>query len=332
MSALNPMRTAKEETRLDETRSGRLRWKEWGPYLSERAWGTVREDYSAQGSAWEYFPNDHARSRAYRWSEDGLLRLHPAAPYELLDTGVFDDDRYFDVFVEYAEAAPEEILIRISVVNRGTEPAALDLLPSIWFRNVWSWGLESRQPALQAGEALPDAFPIRVSHFDLGERWLLCEGKPELLFTHNETNFQRLFGIENPTRGVKDGINDYIVASAQDAVNPAGEGTKAAARYRLIIGGGETATVKLRLSVQKPRAGAFGPEFDEVFQARIEEADEFYHAIAPAGLSEDELLVQRQAFASLLWSKQFYNYDVRRWSRGEPLKQTMPTWVLSRNS
>ncbi len=394
---MNPMSTTKEETRLDEARAGRLRWKEWGPYLSERAWGTVREDYSAGGSVWEYFPHDHARSRAYRWSEDGLagicdrhqlvcfgialwngrdpilkerlfgltgnegkhgedvkeyyfyldstpthsylkyLYKYPQAAfpyqaliegnqrrsrmepeYELLDTGVFDDDRYFDVFVEYAKAAPEEILIRISVVNRGTEAAALDLLPSIWFRNVWSWGLESRQPALVALEALPDALPVRVSHFDLGERWLLCEGKPELLFTHNETNYQRLFGVENSTRYVKDGINDYVVAGAQDAVNPEAEGTKAAARYHLTIRGGETATVKLRLSVQKPRAGAFGPAFDEVFQARIEEADDFYHAIAPTGLSEDELLVQRQAFASLLWSKQFYNYDVRRWLRGDP--------------
>ena len=404
LPALSPMSITKEEARLYENRAGHLRWKEWGPYLSERAWGTVREDYSAAGSVWEYLPHDHARSRAYRWNEDGLagicdrhqlvcfgialwngrdpilkerlfgltgnegkhgedvkeyyfyldstpthsymkyLYKYPQAAfpyqaliegnqrrsrmepeYELLDTGVFDEDRYFDVFVEYAKAAPEEILIRINVVNRGAEAAALDLLPSIWFRNVWSWGLETRQPTLQAGEALCDALPIRISHFDLGERWLMCEGKSELLFTHNETNFQRLFGVENPTRWVKDGINDYVVGGVQDAVNPGAEGTKAATRYRLIIGGGETATVKLRLSAQEPRAGVFGREFDEVFQARMEEADEFYHAIASAGLSEDELLVQRQAFASLLWSKQFYHYDVRRWLRGDPAGPEPPS-------
>ena len=315
-----------EETRLDEARTGHRDWKRWGPYLSERAWGTVREDYSADGAAWEHFPHDHARSRAYRWSEDGLagicdrqqfvcfaialwngrdpiikerlfgltnnegrhgedvkdycfyldctpthsymkyLYKYPQArfPYEallagdrqrsrdegefeLLDTGVFDDDRYFDVFVEYAKAGPEDLLIRVTVANRGTEAATLDLLPTLWFRNTWSWELDVRRPRLQAGEPRADAAVIAASHFDLTDRWLLCEGTPELLFTENETNSERLFGVENPTRWVKDGINDYVVAGATGAVNPHAYGTKSAARYRLHVPGGRTETIRLRL-------------------------------------------------------------------------------------
>jgi hypothetical protein len=384
-----------EQLRLEEARAGQVSWKEWGPYLSERAWGTVREDYSRDGSAWEYFPHDHARSRAYRWSEDGIggicdrhqlvcfaialwngqdailkerlfgltgnegkhgedvkeycfyldstpthsymkyLYKYPQAAfpyaklidgnrhrsrsepeYELLDTGVFDDDRYFDVFVEYAKAAPGDILVRITTTNRGPETAGIDLLPTIWFRNTWSWGLDARQPQLSACE-IGSTFAIHAGHFDMPERWLLCHGDPELLFTNNETNFERLFGVPNHGPYVKDAIDNYVVKGEKSAVNPNRIGTKATARYRLQIGAGETRTIRLRLSVN-PGPKAFGDAFDELFQKRFHEADEFYDAIAPKGLSIDERLVQRQAFAALLWSKQFYHYNVRRWLRGDP--------------
>jgi hypothetical protein len=334
----------KEEARLEESRAQRGNWKRWGPYLSDRAWGTVREDYSPAGTAWEYFPHDHARSRAYRWSEDGLagicdraqslcfaialwngrdpilkerlfgltgnegrhgedvkeyyfhldstpthsylkfLYKYPQSAfpytdllqgnarrgrndpeYELLDTGVFDKDRYFDVFVEYAKAAPEDILVRISLVNRGREAATVDVLPTIWFRNTWSWGLDARKPRLQ----LEDARTVRARHFELGDRWLRCEGDPEFLFTENETNFHRLYGIENPSRRVKDGINDYIVAGAKEAVNAEKFGTKASARYRLTIAAGETETLRLRLTAAKPGDETSGAAFEETFAARI---------------------------------------------------------------
>jgi hypothetical protein len=387
----------REEIRLKESKAGRIDWKQWGPYLSERAWGTVREDYSGEGTPWEYFPHDHARSRAYRWSEDGLagicdrrqlvcfaialwnghdpilkerlfgltnsegkhgedvkeyyfyldstpthsymkyLYKYPQAAfpydrliqgnrrrsraepeYELLDTGVFNEDRYFDIFVEYAKADAEDILIRITVINRGAKAATLDLLPTIWFRNTWSWGLDVRRPQLQADKSLPDAKTIRISHFDLGERWLSCEGGPELLFVENETNVQRLFHVENRTRYVKDGINDYVVRGAREAVNAQSFGTKGAARYHLLIGGRESSTVRLRLTPNKPQERMFGKMFDELFSARILEANKFYEAIAPCGLSEDARHVQRQAFAGMLWSRQFYHYDVQRWLRGDP--------------
>jgi mannosylglycerate hydrolase MGH1-like protein len=398
-----------EETRLEEARSGKRDWKRWGPYLSERAWGTVREDYSANGTAWEHFPHDHARSRVYRWSEDGLagicdrqqlvcfaialwngrdpilkerlfglttnegrhgedvkdycfyldctpthsymkyLYKYPQAgfPYEaliagnrgrrrderefeLLDTGVFDDDRYFDVFVEYAKATVEDMLIRITIANRGKEAATLDLLPTLWFRNTWSWGLDVRRPRLEASASRPDAMVIVASHFDLTERWLLCEGAPELLFTENETNSRRLFGVGNRTRWVKDGINDYVVAGARGAINPGDCGTKAAARYRLHIPGGSTATVRLRF-VEQPSdqpgeqlEPVFGPSFDALLATRIQEADEFYGAMAPPGLSDDARRIQRQSFAGLLWNKQFYHYDIRRWLRGDPVGSEPP--------
>ncbi len=383
----------KEETRLAEIPAGRANWKNWGPYLSERAWGTIREDYSPDGTPWEYFPHDHARSRAYRWNEDGLggicdrrqylcfalalwngrdpilkerlfgltgnegrhgedvkeyyfyldstpthsylkyLYKYPsrAFPYaglvegnrsrgreqpefELLDTGIFDEDRYFDVLVEYAKAAPEDILIRIGVTNRGPQTAALDLLPTLWFRNTWSWGVDFRVPELRA----EGTNVICASHFELGEHWLSCEGDPRLLFTGNETNFGRLFGTENQSPYVKDGINDYVVSGARGAVNPRQTGTKAAARYGLSIAPGETRTVRLRLSATRPGGAGFNQAFDETFAARIAEADEFYARLAPEGVGEDTRRVQRQAFAGLLWSKQFYNYEVRRWLRGDP--------------
>jgi mannosylglycerate hydrolase MGH1-like protein len=386
----------REQIRLAESQAGRRHWKRWGPYLSERAWGTVREDYSEEGTAWEYFPHDHARSRAYRWSEDGIAgicddqqlicfsialwngrdpilkerlfgltghegnhgedvkeyyfyldstpthsymkylykyaqsafpysalletnrqRSRTDPEYELLETGVFDDDRYFDVFVEYAKADVEDILIRVTVINRGPEPATLDLLPTVWFRNTWSWGMDARRPRLKAGSPLADAATIAISHFDMDDRSLLCQAAPELLFTENETNFQRLFGVRNATRYVKDGINDYVINGARGAVNAKAFGTKAAVRYRLSIDAGGSVTVKLRLTPEEPHEGALGRGFDEVFSRRIREADEFYDAIAPPNLTGDERLVQRQAFAGMLWNKQFYHYDVRRWLRGD---------------
>ncbi|HSR06463.1 MAG TPA: hypothetical protein VLM42_04885 [Bryobacteraceae bacterium] len=385
-----------EHQRLAEARERRIPWKQWGPYLSERAWGTVREDYSPDGTAWEYFPHDHARSRAYRWSEDGLggicdrhqlvcfaislwngrdpilkerlfgltgnegkhgedvkeysfyldstpthsymkyLYKYPQAAfpyaaliegnrrrsraepeYELLDTGVFEDNRYFDVFVEYAKAVPEDILIRVTVANRGSEAASIDVLPTVWFRNTWSWGLDARVPQL-AGEIRGDGTnAIRVSHFDMAERWLLCDGSPEFLFTNNETNFERVFRVGNRGPYVKDGINDFLVAESKEAVNPENIGTKASAHYRVSVDPGEQTTIKLRLT-SDPGSDPFGNTFDELFQKRQREADEFYQAIVPKGLTPDEQLVQRQAFAGLLWSKQFYQYNVRRWLRGDP--------------
>jgi hypothetical protein len=357
----------------------------------------VREDYSQDGTPWEYFPHDHARSRAYRWSEDGIagisdrhqlacfalalwngrdpilkerlfgltgnegrhgedvkechyhldstpthsymkyLYKYPQAEfpyskliecnrhrtrvdseYELLDTGVFDEDRYFDVFIEYAKASPEDILIRITAFNRGPEPAVIGLLPTIWFRNTWSWGLDARKPQLAA-----EPCGVRVSHFELGERWLLYEGNPELLFTENETNFERLFGAPNHGPYVKDGINDYVIRGKESAVNPHRIGTKAAVRYRLHLGGGQPGTVRLRLCT-KPNADALGSAFDELLARRLHETDEFYRAIAPEDLSDDERLVQRQAFTGLLWSKQFYHYNVRRWLRGDPAQPEPP--------
>ena len=397
----------REEIRLQESEERRVHWKRWGPYLSERAWGTVREDYSRTGDAWGYFPHDHARSRAYRWSEDGLAgicdrqqricfaialwngrdpilkerlfglggnegrhgedvkeyyfyldstpthsymkylykypqeefpylrllegdrqrsRMEPE--YELLDTGVFEQSRYFDVLVEYAKAEPEDILIRVTVTNRAVEGATLDLLPTIWFRNTWAWGIDVRRPRLWADHNLHSAERICIRHFDMPERWLLCEDTPELLFTENESNLQRLYGITNHTRYVKDGINDYVVGGAKGTVNPELWGSKASARYRFSIGGGDSVTVKLRLTPEGMVESPFGAAFEKVFGMRAQEADEFYQEVAPRGLSEDARQVQRQAFAGLLWNKQFYHYDVRRWLRGDPAAPPPPTQRL----
>ena len=249
--------------------------------------------------------------------EGNRRRNRTEAEYELLDTGVFDENRYFDVFVEYAKAAPEDVLIRVTVVNRGAEAASIDVLPTVWFRNTWSWGLDARKPQLVGETTGGGTHAIRVSHFDMAERWLLCEGSPEFLFTDNETNFERLFGVANHGPYVKDGINDYLVAGRKDAVNPESIGTKASARYRMRVDAGQQATVKLRLTIN-PGPDAFGAAFDELFLKRCGEADEFYEAIAPKALTPDERMVQRQAFAGLLWSKQFYHYNVRRWLRGDP--------------
>jgi hypothetical protein len=397
----SPVHLTAEAGRLEEARTRRAPWKKWGPYLSERAWGTVREDYSQNGTAWEYFPHEHARSKACRWGEDGLAglsdrhqllafavalwngrdailkerpfgltgpqgnhgedvkdyyfyldstpthsylkflykypqaefpyaeltevnrrRTRDEAEYDLLDTGAFDDDRYFDVTVEYAKAAPEDILIRIKVANRAAEAARVDVLPTLWFRNTWAWGDDDRRPRLrvESDTTVRGARAIRARHFDAGVRWLVCgesPAAPELLFTENETNNERLYGAPNAAPYVKDGINDYVVAGRADAVNPQQTGTKAAARYQLNVAAGETVTLRLRLTTDAPNEWMLGAEFDEVFASRVREADEFYAALAPEGCGDDLRDVQRQAFAGLLWSKQFYYYDVRRWLRGD---------------
>jgi hypothetical protein len=392
-SAMTP-----EHQRLEESRERKVHWKRWGPYLSARQWGTVREDYSDSGDAWTYFPHDHALSRAYRWGEDGIgglsdrhqlicfslslwnerdpflkerlfgltnpegnhgedvkesyfyldstpthsymkyLYKYPQAPFpyaqlveenrrrgrnepefELLDTGVFDLDRYFDVFVKYAKATAEDILVRITAFNRGPEPAALRLLPTVWFRNTWSWGKDSRRPRVSRGEHLPGIAVFELEHAGYGKRWLLCEGSPELLFTENETNFRRLFGTENRAPYVKDGINDYIVHGTREAVNPAAQGTKAAAHYELYLEPGAFATVQLRLTNETPDEDVFrAARFDDVFVKRLAEADEFYQKRTGQCTHSDVCEVQRQAFAGLLWSKQFYHYDVRTWLQGDP--------------
>ena len=392
----------REEQRLEESRQRKVHWKRWGPYLSERQWGTVREDYSAYGTAWDYFPHDHARSRAYRWGEDGIggisdrhglicfalamwngrdpilkerlfgltgnegnhgedvkeyyfyldntpthsymkaLYKYPQAefPYgwvaeenrrrgrqapefELLDTGVFNEDRYFDVFVEYAKASSEDILIRITAHNRGPEAAEIALLPTLWFRNTWSWGRDEYKPSLTQVES-PAGSVIECEHKMYGKRWMACEGFPELLFTENETNGARLFNSPNTSAYVKDGINNYIVHGDLSAVNPDATGTKASAVYRARIEPGSSVTLRLRLSDQTPTAKSLGKDFDEAFRARIAEADEFYARRTPMGMSEDTRSVQRQAFAGMLWSKQFYHYDVRAWLEGDPAQPAPP--------
>jgi hypothetical protein len=385
-----------EEIRLAESGAKKKHWKRWGPYLSERAWGTVREDYSAYGTPWEYFPHDHARSRVYRWNEDGLagisdrrqficfalglwnerdpilkerafgltgnegnhgedvkeyyfyldstpthsymkyLYKYPQAafPYEqlvdenrrrdkkqpefeLFDTGVFNDNRYFDVFVEYAKADVEDILVKITVANRGPETANLRLLPTVWFRNIWSWGGNDPRPELhQAGSASNPV--VELNHTQCGNRWLHCEGSPELLFTENETNARRLFGAENHSPYVKDGINDYVVHGAGEAVNPQHIGTKAAAHYKLTIGGGETAVVRMRLANSDFTGKNAFEDFDEIFAIRKREADDFYATVIPQDLSADGQNVMRQGLSGMLWSKQFYHYVVKDWLEGDP--------------
>jgi hypothetical protein len=391
-------RTA-EERRLEEARDRTAHWKRWGPYLSERAWGTVREDYSDHGTAWEYLSHDHARSRAYRWNEDGIagicdrhqvlcfalalwngrdrilkerlfgltgnegnhgedvkelyyyldstpthsymrmLYKYPQRefPYarlvaenrertrrdpelELWDTGAFDGGRYFDVLVDYAKAAPEDLLVRIEVVNRGPETAPLELLPTLWFRNTWSWGGERRRPSLREERGAAGAAPrVRARHAEEGEYVLHCEGAPELLFTENDTNAGRLFGAPDGVRHAKDAFHEYVVNGRAEAVNPDGVGTKCAARYRMAVPAGGSVVLRLRLRRAAIEDGtAVGADFEEVFAARRREADEFYAALAPAGLSDDERRVQRQALAGMLWSKQFYHYVVRDWLAGDP--------------
>jgi hypothetical protein len=402
-----------EHVRLEQAREQQVPWKKWGPYLSERQWGTVREDYSEGGDAWNYFSHDQSRSRAYRWGEDGLAGLsdnqqrlcfalalwngkdpilkerlfgltnsesnhgedvkeyyfyldstpthsylkylykYPQAAfpyanlvetsrsrsrnefeYELLDTGVFDQDRYFDVFVEYAKESPEDLLIRISVHNRGPELASLHVLPTLWFRNLWSWHATGDRPSLQQLAGASGQGVVKAVEAKLGERYLYCEGNATLLFTENDTNTQRIFGVPNRSPHVKDSINDYVVHGRVEAVNPEKKGTKAAAHYQLTLNPGECQVVQLRLSDVAPAdlartngagGGPFGVHFEEVFRARQQEADEFYATITPASLDADAANVLRQALAGMLWTKQFYHYDVDKWleERGsDPFKET----------
>ena len=383
-----------EGRRLEQARQPSTPWKKWGPYLAERQWGTVREDYSTSGNAWDYFSHDQARSRAYRWGEDGLggicddqqrlcfglalwngvdpivkerlfgltnsegnhgedvkeyyfyldstpthsymkfLYKYPQLgypydkivltnwgrsrhemEYELIDTGVFDDNRYFDVFVEYAKASPEDILVLVTVANRGPEPAALHVLPTLWFRNTWSWGGESPKLGLRRLQGPRGVSVIGASHAELGERYLYCDQDAPLLFTENETNTQRISGEPNQRPWVKDGINNYIVGGQRGAVNPAETGTKAAAHYRITVGAGQSVEIKLRLAPVDAAAMASGPfgDFNTILQARRQEADAFYASITPASVSRDAALVMRQALAGMLWSKQFFYYDIGQW-------------------
>jgi hypothetical protein len=383
-----------ERDRLADADAGRAPWRAWGPYVSERAWGTVREDYSADGSAWHHFPHDHARSRAYRWSEDGLAavsdsrqlfclglamwngvdpvlkerafgltgpegnhgedakdywwyldstpthswmswhyhypqRAFPYADlvaengrrgahepeYELVDTGVFDDDRFWSVRVDYAKAAPRDLLVRITVRNHGPEEATLHLLPTLWFRNTWAWGLP--------GEAVPRIVPrdgggLVADHPTLGRLTLVSDVGAEALFCDNETNTQRLYGVAGRSRWPKDGINDHVVHGSA-SVNPDREGTKASLRHVVTVPGRGTTELRLRL-VAGDATGSdpLGADFDDVLVARRDEADAFFAALAPAGTSHEEALVLRQAVAGLMWGKQFFHLDVQRWLAGDP--------------
>ena len=379
-----------EQQRLAEAHERGIPWRKWGPYLSERQWGTVREDYSENGDAWNYFSHDQARSRAYHWGEDGLagicddrqrlcfalalwngkdpilkerlfgltnsegnhgedvkeyyfyldstpthsymkyLYKYPQAEYpynqlvetnrgrsrrefeyELINTGVFDQDRYFDVFVEYAKESPEDILVQISVHNRGPEAAEIHVLPTLWFRNRWSWGRDNPRPSLRAVGGKGTV--VKVSEADLGERHLHCDGLAALLFTENETNNERLFRAQNRTPFVKDGINNFIVHGQKGAVNTEQIGTKVAAHYRLTVPPGKCETVRLRLAPAAPSGDVFGKRFDEILQSRRKEADEFCASVIPKSLDADQANVMRQALAGMLWSKQFYFFDVNRW-------------------
>ena len=392
-----------EEQRLKESRDRVAHWKRWGPYLSERVWGTVREDYSPHGTAWDYLTHQQSGAKAYRWGEDGIggisdrkqficfslamwngrdpilkerlfgltgsqgnhgedvkeyyfyldstpthswmrfLYKYPQAefPYrrlveenvrrsrldpelELLDTGVFEDDRYFDVFVEYAKASAENLLIRVTAINRGPEPATLDLLPTIWFRNTWAWGDDDRRPSLYRLDNATSHAAIELEHWYHGRRRLWSEGAPELLFTENETNKQKLYGVPNDTPYVKDGIEDYVVHGRHEAVNHDNFGTKAAARYHLTLQPGESKSIDLRLTDDLSNGRPFGQEFDRIIEDRRREAETFYDKLAPGHLSEDARNVQRQAFAGLLWSKQFYYYDLNRWLIGDPEQPAPP--------
>src|SRR6266699_5041921 len=389
-----------EQQRLNDTRQEKFAWKKWGPYLSERQWGTVREDYSEGGDAWDYFTHDQARSRAYRWGEDGIagvsddkqhlcfalavwngkdpilkerlfgltnsegnhgedvkeyyfyldstpthsymkyLYKYPQAAfpyadligtnkrrnrgdmeYELLDTGVFNGDRYFDVFVEYAKEGPEDILVRITAANRGPGAAELHLLPTLWFRNDWSaWIAASNRaaekPILKQIEAAAGTSTVTATHPLLGKYIFSCEGDVPLLFTENETNHELLFpGQKNESPHVKDGINNCVVQGKQGAVNPGKKGTKVAAHYRINVGAGQSKVIRLRLSKSSPdiKDKPFGKQFDELFADRLREADEFYKSVTPPSVGEDAARVMRQAIAGMLWSKQFFFFDGDNW-------------------
>ena len=401
MSPTPPTYATPEHLRLEEARTGEVPWKAWGPYLSERQWGTVREDYSESGDAWDYFPHDQARSRAYRWGEDGIAGIcderqrlclalalwngadpilkermfgltnsqgnhgedvkeywfyvdgtpthsymkcqykYPQGPfpyedlvatngrrskqemeYELLDTGIFDEDRYFDVVVEYAKAGPGDILMLITAINRGPDQATLHVLPTVWFRNTWAWGDQVSKPTLAAVDGIPEIAVVRASHAELGEWWWCADESAELLFCENETNNERLFAVPNATAHVKDGINDFVVGGNGGAVNPERTGTKAAAHHVLALAPGESASVRVRLTASSgsrvspwPKGKPLGAGFDRLLAARRSEADQFYAIVIPAALDADAAMVMRQALAGLLWGKQYYEYDVHRWLR-----------------
>jgi hypothetical protein len=382
-----------EQRRLEAARFGVAPWRKWGPYLSERQWGTVREDYSIDGNAWESFPHDHARSRAYYWGEDGLAglsddhqrlclalavwngqdpilkerlfgltnsegnhgedvkeyyfyldstpthsymkwlykypqrafpygtlvetnrrRSRDELEYELIDTGVFADDKYFDVQVEYAKVSPEDVVMSITATNRGKSAAPIHVLPTIWFRNTWRTAPEAVKPSLHEGRAAKGAPFIAANHEELGERWLYVDGDATLLFTENETNRHRLFGTANGAAHVKDAFDDYVVHGRADAVNPNRVGTKAAAYYRAVVEPGKTAVWRVRLSDTAPDALPDPFAFaDSVLADRRREADEFYAAVVPASLGPDAVNVARQALAGMLWSKQYYFLDANRW-------------------
>jgi len=375
----------------------RADWKKWGPYLSERQWGTVREDYSPDGSAWDYFPHDHARSRAYRWGEDGIggfcdeqqrlclavalwngrdpilkerlfglsnaegnhgedvkelyyyldatpthsyLRMlykypHSEFPYgllveenrrrgknepeyELIDTRVFDDDRYFDVEIEYAKAGPEDVLLRITAHNRGPEDAEIHLLPQVWFRNTWSWEEGAPKPSLE----LDRPGEIVAQHPNLGSFRIQLEGGPEVYFCENETNLHRVFGVEQAPGHFKDAIHDRVVGDKAEAVNPAERGTKAAAHYQELVPAGGSFVVRARLHRPGQKLGF--KDFEAVFDERKAEADDFYAVLQKNIDDEDTRRVQRQAFAGMIWSKQFYHLDVPRWLNGDPTQPAVP--------
>ena len=401
-----------EAQRLAEDGSRQKNWKRWGPYLAERQWGTVREDYSATGDCWDYLPHDHARSRAYRWGEDGLLGItdrecrlcfalalwngrdpilkerlfgltnnegnhgedvkelyyyldatpthsylkslykYPQAefPYnrlvtengrrsrlepefELADTGIFDGNRYFDVLAEYAKQSPDDIYIRVTVSNRGPEPATLQLLPTVWFRNTWSWGSAHEGCTAKPRITREKDNRLLLEHESL-KRWFFeigPDGKgrtPEVLFTENETNYARLFGIGGGNPFVKDAFHEFLVKGRKDAVNPQGVGTKAAAVYVLELKPGESQTVCLRLcSADSPPANPDAAAFDRLFTLRKREADEFYTTNGSAKLTDVERNIVRQGYAGLLWNKQFYHYIVEDWLDGDAGQPTPPKAV-----
>ncbi len=392
-----------EEQRLQAAEDRDVHWKRWGPYLSERQWGTVREDYSPNGDAWGYLTHDQSRSRAYRWGEDGIggicdrhqhicfapafwnekdailkerlfgltnregnhgedvkecyfyldatptnaylkyLYKYPQAPfpydqllrenarrtrndseYELFDTGIFNENRYFDIFIEYAKATSEDILVRITAWNRGPEPARLHLLPTLWFRNRWSWGDKFDAPVAALVDSGGGTKLLDITEYHYGKRWLLIEGAPEMLFTENETNQERLFQQKSHTPYVKDAFHRYLVNGERTAVNPAMKGTKAAAHFASEIAPGKSWTIRCRLmdsspsEANKPPKDFFGSSFEAIFDQRKKEADEFYAQRTGSGVTADSQMIQRQAFAGLLWNKQYYHYDVRRWLDGDP--------------
>ena len=417
------MSTNAERQRLAEDAARERHWKRFGPYLAERQWATVREDYSADGNCWDYFPHDHARSRAYRWGEDGLLgfsdhharlcfgvalwnerdpilkerlfgltgsqgnhgedvkenyyyldstpthshvrmlykypqceypyarlieenwrRSREEAEYELEHTGAFDENRYFDVFAEFAKASPDDVLIELTIANRGPERARLHVLPQLWLRNTWAWGrsgesypprgeirevpaphVPSRDSGANASPGAPHASGLEVTHSELGRFRMSFEGAPELLFTENETNTQRLFGASNRTAFVKDAFHERVVHGREEAVNPARVGSKAAAWYALELGAGESRTLRMRLTAESElQPDALGADFVATFAQRRREADAFYDALLPATMNAEDRRVSRQAYAGLLCSKQFYHLIAEHWLEGDPAQPPPP--------